>query len=105
MAYITNLTHFLDNTGNIPKSIPKEARNLANFLALVVDEVTRCFPRTDKGIETSIKCFKPTCTTNVIGTLDIYDSPVRWHCPNCGNTGTISNWQNLKWDNTKSQPA
>ena len=72
MAYITNLTHFLDNTGNIPKSIPKEARNLASFLALVVDDVTRYFPRTDKGIETSIKCFKPTCDANVVATLDIY---------------------------------
>jgi len=105
MAYITDLTHFLDKTGNIPKNIPKEARNLASFLALIVDEVTRCFPRTGKGIETSIKCFKPTCNANVIAALDIYDSPVKWHCPNCGNTGTISNWQNLKWDNTKPHPA
>ncbi len=71
MAYITNLTHFLDDTGNIPGSMPKEARNLASFLALVVDEVNRYFPRTDKGIETSINGFKPTCTATVIAALDM----------------------------------
>jgi len=39
--YISNLTHSLDEQGNIPKQIPKEAREMANFLALVVDATTK----------------------------------------------------------------
>ena len=35
--YMTDLTHVLDESGGIPKSIPKEARELASFLALVID--------------------------------------------------------------------
>ena len=45
--YISNMTHFLDETGNIPDAMPKEARHLASFHALVVDFATkkyRAFP-------------------------------------------------------------
>jgi hypothetical protein len=35
--YISNMLHFLDDQGNIPKQMPKEARELAGFHALVVN--------------------------------------------------------------------
>jgi hypothetical protein len=38
--YITNFQHYLDKDGNIPKDMPKEARELANFLALLIDEAS-----------------------------------------------------------------
>jgi len=38
--YISDLTHFLNEEGNIPKEIPSEARELAGFLAMVVDITT-----------------------------------------------------------------
>jgi hypothetical protein len=53
--YITNLTHFLDETGNIPKQMPKEARELASFFALVVDTATKKNPTTLTS--TDIRCF------------------------------------------------
>lgn len=43
---IPNMTHFLDDQGNIPKQMPKEARELANFLALIVDATTKKMPST-----------------------------------------------------------
>jgi len=39
--YISNMQHFLDETGNILKQMPKEARELASFMALVVDTTTK----------------------------------------------------------------
>jgi len=33
--YIYNFTHYLNEEGNIPTTTPKEARELANFLAFV----------------------------------------------------------------------
>lgn len=38
------MQHFLDQQGDIPKQMPKEARELASFHALVVDATTRIMP-------------------------------------------------------------
>jgi len=35
------MTHFLNEEGNIPKQMPKEARELASFFALVIDETIK----------------------------------------------------------------
>jgi len=35
------MTNFLEETGNIAHKMPKEARELASFMALVVDETTK----------------------------------------------------------------
>ena len=40
------MPHFLDEQGNIPKQMPKEARELASFFALVVDATTKTMPST-----------------------------------------------------------
>ena len=50
------MTHFLDEQGNIPKQMPKQARELASFLALVVDATTKIMPSTLTSTE--IRCFK-----------------------------------------------
>ena len=39
--YISNMTHFLNEKGNIPKEMPREAREMAGFLAMVVDITTQ----------------------------------------------------------------
>lgn len=52
--YITNFTHYLDEEGNIPTTMPKEARELANFLALVIDASTDY--ESESGFETGIRC-------------------------------------------------
>ncbi len=102
MAYIMNLTHYLDETGNIPKDIPASARRMGSFLALMVDEVTRHYPHASSGIDTSLTCLKKSCKGKLIAALDNDASPVCWYCLDCGDTGTISHWQNTRWDNTKS---
>lgn len=53
------MTHFLDEAGNIPKQMPKEARELANFLALIFDETTK--ESSSFLIHTAIRCFKKKC--------------------------------------------
>jgi hypothetical protein len=44
--YISQMPHFLDETGDIPKQMPKEARELASFMALVIDATTKNAPFT-----------------------------------------------------------
>lgn len=57
--YISNMQHFLDAKGNIPKHMPKEARELASFFALVIDSTTQNIPFT--LTQTDVCCFEKGC--------------------------------------------
>ncbi len=97
--YISNITHFLDEQGNIPKQMPKEARELASFLALVVDFTTQNNPSTLTNA--GIRCFNKGCHGQVKSALTPDNKEIHWFCPECENEGVISNWQGSKWDNRK----
>ena len=58
--YFSNMQHSLDESVNIPKQMPKEARELASFLALVVDITTKTLPSTLTS--TDIPCFNKAVT-------------------------------------------
>ena len=95
--YISTLTHFLDEQGNIAKEMHKEGRELASFLALIVDTATKNYTSLKSS---GIRCAMKKCT----GTIDIdvnkADETINWHCPTCKEGGKISGWQKTKWDNT-----
>jgi hypothetical protein len=95
--FITNMTHFLDETMNIPKQIPKEAREMAGFISLVIDESTKRLSTT--VIDTGIRCFKKKCFGNINAELLVENDTIHWWCTKCKNEGTISGWQNTRWDN------
>ncbi len=101
--YITNFIHYLDATGNIPKQIPIEARELANFLALVVDSTTKT--KQSSLTSTDIRCFNKGCYGTVKSTLRPEANEIYWYCPDCENEGVISQWGGTRWDNsiTKKQ--
>ena len=40
-TYVTDITHYLDDDGELPTELPSPARKLASFLVLVIDEVTQ----------------------------------------------------------------
>lgn len=96
--YISNLTHFLDDSGNIPKEMPKEAREMAGFLALVVDVTTQKNTLSDK----ETRCFIKGCDGKIISEFSSDKKEILWKCSKCDNAGRISFWQNTKWDNTSS---
>ena len=77
--------------------MPKEARELASFLALVVDSTTKTMPST--LTTTDIRCFKKRCQglikSEILGKKD----DIHWVCSKCENEGVISEWQGTKWDN------
>ena len=95
--YISNMTHSLDKQGNIPKQMPKEARELASFLALIIDSTTRNNPSTLTS--TDIRCFQKGCHGLIKTALMPKNKEIHWYCPECENEGVISNWQGTKWDN------
>jgi len=95
--YITNMQHFLDETGNIPKQMPKEATELASFMGLVVDSTFRKSPQSLTA--TDIRCFRKGCHGMIKTALMPKTEEIHWHCPNCEADGVISGWQESKWDN------
>ena len=97
--YVSNMTHFLDEKRNIPKQMPREARELAGFLALVVDSTTKNLPIS--LTTTDIRCFITGSYGTVKSTLRPQSNEIYWYCPDCENEGRISHWKGTKWDNTK----
>jgi hypothetical protein len=95
--YISNMQHFLDETGNIPKQMPKEARELASFLALVIDTTTKNLPPT--LTTTDVKCFKKGCSGMIKSAFRPDTEEIHWYCPDCEVDGLINGWQGTKWDN------
>ena len=99
--YISNMQHFLDETGNIPKQMPKEARELASFMALVVDTTTKSCPKTLTLKD--IRCFEKGCQGLIKSALRPDTNEIHWYCPDCENEGVISEWQGSKWDNRSNK--
>ena len=95
--YISNMQHFLDDKGNIPKQMPKEARELASFFALVIDATTKKSPFTLSGIE--LRCFEKGCLGIIKSEVLKETNEIHWVCSKCPNEGRISNWKLTKWDN------
>jgi hypothetical protein len=95
--YISQMPHFLDESGNIPKQMPKEARELASFFALVVDTTTKTMPSI--LTKTDIRCFQKGCHGMVKSAMSPDGKEIHWYCPECENEGVISDWQKTKWDN------
>lgn len=91
------MTHFLDETGNIPKQIPKEAKELAGFFALVIDETTKKISTSLKS--TGIRCFEKNCDGMIRSELLDAKDEIHWKCSRCQNEGRISGWQGTKWHN------
>ena len=91
------MSHSLDKTGSIPKQMPKEARELASFLALVVDATTKTMPSTLTSTE--IRYFKKGCHGLVKSSISPDGKEIHWYCPECENEGVISEWQGSRWDN------
>ena len=91
------MQHFLDESGNIPKQMPKEARELASFLALVVDTTTKTLPYTLTS--TDIRCFENGCHGLIKSEVLKPNNEIHWVCSKCPNEGRISGWKLTKWDN------
>jgi hypothetical protein len=91
------MTHFLDESGNIPKQMPKQGREMASFLALVVDTTTKSSPHTLKSTE--IRCFEKGCHGMIRSEIVSKTEDIHWKCSECPNEGKIGEWKKTKWDN------
>jgi hypothetical protein len=90
------MTYFLDDKGNIPTEMPKKVRELASFMALVVDTTTKTLPSTLASTE--IRCFEKGCHGMIKSEIISKNNDAHRICSKCPNEGVISKLQKMKWD-------
>jgi hypothetical protein len=95
-TYVTDITHFLDDSGDLAAGMPSPARKLASFLVLIIDAVTQTAPAHDH--DTQIHCRMEACTGSIRASLAQPQQEISWCCPDCEHNGVIKNWQGTKWD-------
>ena len=95
-TYVTDITHYLDDEGELPAELPGPARKLASFLVLVIDAVTQDVPA--RYYDTRIRCREDGCTGSIRASLISINDEISWSCPDCGHHGIIRNWQGTKWN-------
>lgn len=74
--------------------MPKEGREMAGFLALIVDAATKGYP--DPEPKTGIRCFHQNCDGTILIRVEPRDGFIFWKCIVCGEEGRISDWQKTK---------
>jgi len=94
------MQHFLDESGNIPKEMPREARELASFFALVIDTTTKINSST--LAPTNIRCFESGCLGTIRSEILVGGGEIHWKCSKCQNEGKISHWKKTRWNNSKN---
>ena len=103
-TWITDLTHFLDEEGNII-SEPVEARVLAEYFTAIV--LMTSYPDPDYPPEYKVKCRRrpkrKPCHTEIAGWIDPENDDIFWICPKCQDRGRISNWRCSMWDISDSE--
>jgi hypothetical protein len=101
-SWITDIRHFLNEDGTIPKLLPPAAR-LADYFGSIIDAVTSQINNNIPAISTGIRCRRrpgrKRCTGEIIASLDWQNAlHIKWYCPVCGDNGIISGWQETIWD-------
>ena len=102
-AYVTDITHFLDDAGELVAEMPSPARKLASFLVLLIDAVTQTIPAHD--YDTRIRCRTKGCTGSIRASLTSPEDEISWYCPDCRHNGVIRNWQGTKWSQIRQEAA
>lgn len=99
-TWITNITHYLDEHGELPPDIPREALQLAVYFGSIVAAVTSRFNDTFQlhPVRCRRRPNRIPCREPIQAVVHRESQDIDWHCPRCGDRGRISNWQGTPWD-------
>ncbi len=86
----SNNQHLNDAEDDIPKPVPKQARELSAFFSLLVEETMKTMPI--ELTSTWIRCFRKGCTGIISTMVDLDDNKLYWKCSKCRNHGTLTGW-------------
>ena len=100
-GWVVDMRHYIDeDTDDFPESLPERVLNLAIFFGAIVAWVTDHLPEGDQ--HTNVPCRRSPgrrrCRGEIMAVLDNSSGYIDWHCPLCGDYGTIHGWENTLWD-------
>jgi hypothetical protein len=97
-TWITDLTHFLDETGRIAP-MPGPARLLAEHFTAIVLMVSH--PEIAIPPEYQVRCRRrpgrKPCPGYIEADIDVETNEIIWWCPICDDNGYIRNWKGTMW--------
>ena len=96
--YITNITHFLDENGNIAADMNVSGCKMASFLAMIIDHSTS--QQEEEMTDIDIRCNKRGCHGAILAEVNRSENTIFWGCTDCDHDGMISEWKGSKWDNS-----
>jgi hypothetical protein len=79
-----------DESEDIQKHIPKQAREISAFFSLVMDETFEKLPT--ELTPTTLRCFRKGCFGIISSAIDLDNNEIHWKCSKCRNNGTITGW-------------
>ena len=97
-TWITDMRHFLDETGQIA-NMPTPARSLAEYFGSIIMWMADSVP---EWIETTnVLCRRrprrKPCFGRIIAVMKTAGE-IAWECPSCGDNGVIYGWVGTPWD-------
>ena len=99
-TWVTDMPHFLDASGAIPRDIPRPALNLVVFLGAIVAWVTS--GRSVSQPRTNVSCRRSPgrrrCPGEITASFEADGAAIAWHCPVCGSNGITRGWEGTRWD-------
>lgn len=97
-TYITDITHYLDEEGEVVVESAAGQR-FVEYLTSVISMISHPPPVPE---EFRIKCRcrpkRKPCKGIIQGGIDPDTDVIIWWCPECHANGFISNWQETIWD-------
>lgn len=101
--FVSDLKHFLD----MPDHAPGPARRLGEQLSLIVRAAT-AGPGGARWVS-AVRCRRRPGHRPCPGHLAVFrldaTAPIRWSCPDCGDEGTISGWEDSPFDLRRVRPV
>jgi hypothetical protein len=98
-SWITDLSHYLDEMGDIV-SEPVQAKALAKHYTAIV--LIGSYPEPEYPKEYIVKCRRrpkrKPCLGEIFGFIIPETDDIMWMCPKCNDRGLISNWRGSMWD-------
>ena len=101
-TWITDITHFLDDTGGVAaKAGP--ARRIAEHFGAIIAAVSAqpLEARTSTRVRCRRRPGRRPCSGEIRAVFDC-ETNIVWECPACGDNGLIQNWQGTFWDSRHS---
>ncbi len=99
-TWVTDMRHYLDESGAFATNLPGPALILANFQGAIAAWATS--PAGHVSVRTNVVCRRRPSCRRCVGEIQAElvdgDQTVAWRCPVCGDNGVIRGWQDTIWD-------